>query len=111
MANTISALRTKLNSLGGKKLITVSPECVVVYQAVGVPDPDTGSGYNNYLVPIAQLADQYIDYYQPQAYNNWYEFPSGSLEYLQDVYLNWRNLQGMTPWGCSPIPNWAGIAG
>lgn len=78
---------------------------------MGVPDPDTGSGYYNYFVPIINLTDQYIDYYQPQAYNDWYEFPSGSLQFLQDVYLNWRNLQGMTPWGCSPIANFSGVAG
>jgi len=112
VANMICALRAKLDALGtGKKLITASPECVVIYQAMGVPDADTGSGYNNYFVPIVKLADQCIDFYQPQAYNNWYEFPSGSVDYLKDVYLNWRNLQGMTPWGCSPIANFSGIAG
>jgi chitinase len=107
----IIQLKTALTALGGKKLVTASPECVCVYQAMGVPDAETGGGYYNYFVPIINLADKYIDYYQPQAYNNWYEFPSGSLEYLQDVYLNWRNLQGMTPWGSKPIPNFAGVAG
>lgn len=111
VANAIIQLKTSLNALGGKKLLVVSPECVVVYQAMGVPDPDTGSGYYNYFVPIINIADDYIDLYQPQAYNDWYEFPSGSLEYLQDIYLNWRNFQGMTPWGSSPIPNFKGVAG
>ena len=78
---------------------------------MGVPDADTGSGYYNYFVNIVNIADAYIDYYQPQNYNNWYEFPSGSLEYLQDVYLNWRNFQGMCPWGSNPIPNFSGVAG
>ena len=92
-------------------MLTASPECVCVYQGMGVPDPDHGAGYYNYFVPIINIADKYIDYYQPQAYNNWYEFPSGSLEYLQDVYLNWRNLQGLTPWGSKPIPNFSGVSG
>lgn len=111
VANAIIQLKTSLNTLGGKKWLVVSPECVVVYQAMGVPDPDTGSGYYNYFVPIINIADDYIDLYQPQAYNDWYEFPSGSLEYLQDIYLNWRNYQGMTPWGSSPLPNFKGVAG
>jgi chitinase len=36
--------------------------------------------------------------------------PAGSLAYFQDVYLNWRNLQGPVSWG-SPIPNFAGVNG
>lgn len=112
VANMFCELRRELDALGtGKKIIMASPECVCVYQGVGVPNPDTGAGFSNYFVPIHKLADQCIDFYQPQAYNNWYEFPPGSLEYLKDVYLNWRNLQGMTPWGSQPIPNWSGIAG
>ena len=79
VANTIIALKTALLALGGKKLLTASPECVCVYQAMTVPDPDHGAGYYNYFVHIINLADKYIDYYQPQAYNNWYEFPSGSV--------------------------------
>lgn len=79
VANMIIQLKTALTALGGKKLVTASPECVCVYQAMGVPDAETGGGYYNYFVPIINLADKYIDYYQPQAYNNWYEFPSGSL--------------------------------
>jgi len=70
---TIVELRAGLDALGtGKKLITMSPECVTVYQAMGVPDAYTGAGYYNYMVPIINLADQYIDYYQPQNYNDWY---------------------------------------
>ena len=62
-------------------------------------------------MPIINLADSSIDFYQPQAYNNWYDgFPGGSLQYLQDVYLNWRNLQGIGQW-TKPIPNFAGVAG
>ena len=110
VANTIIQLKTALLELGGKKLLTASHECVCVYQPMAVPDPDSGAGYYNYFVPIINLADKYIDYYQPQAYNNWYEFPNGSVEFLQDVYLNWRNFQGMTPWGSKPLPNFSGIA-
>ena len=72
VANTFIQLKTALTALGGKKLVTASPECVCVYQAMAVPDPDHGAGYYNYFVPIIELADKYIDYYQPQAYNNWY---------------------------------------
>ena len=95
----------------GNKLLIVSPECVAVYQGAPVPNPDDGGQAFNYFVPIIRLADQYIDYYQPQAYNNWYDgFPGGSLKYLQDVYLNWRNLQGIGQW-TSPIPNFTGVQG
>jgi hypothetical protein len=38
-------------------------------------------------VHIINEADTAIDYYQPQAYNNWYDGEvGGSLRYLQDVY-------------------------
>ena len=57
------------------------------------------------------LADAYIDYYQIQAYNNWYDgLPGGSSDYLKDVYLNWRNLQGLSPYS-GPIANFNGVAG
>jgi hypothetical protein len=56
------------------------------------------------------MADHAIDFYQPQAYNNWYEEPAGSLAYLQDVYLNWRNLKGLNGWS-TPIANFSGVAG
>ena len=112
MANTIIQLKTALLTIRSDMLLIVSPECVVIMQEVlTVPDADTGSGYYNYFVNIITLADAYIDYYQPQAYNNWYEMPSGSLEYIQDVYLNWRNFKGLCPWGSDPIPNFTGVAG
>ena len=69
VANMILALR---NALGPNKLIIISPEDVTVMQEFGVPNPDAQTGYYNYFVPIIQLADSAIDYYQPQAYNNWY---------------------------------------
>jgi chitinase len=88
----------------------VSPECVAVYQ--GVPDysPDTAGQAYNYFVNIIRLADDVIDIYQPQAYNNWYDVPGGTLEYLKDVYLNWRNFKGIMDW-MQPIPNFKGVAG
>lgn len=62
------------------------------------------------MVPIIQLADTSIDYYQTKAYSNWYDgYDHTSLEYLQDVYLNWRNLQGYCK-GCKPIANFKGVA-
>ena len=89
----------------------VSPEDVAVYQGSVVPSPDTPGQPFNYFVPIINLADSSIDYYQPQAYNNWYDgFPGGSLEYYEDVYLNWRNLQGLSKW-TKPLPNFAGVEG
>lgn len=107
VANMILSLRS---ALGPNKLIIVSPEDVTVMQEFGVPDPDTVSGYYNYFVPIIRLADSAIDYYQPQAYNNWYEVGAGTLAYLQNVYLNWRNLQGAMTWA-KPIANFTGVAG
>jgi len=107
VANMILELRANLAT---GKLIIVSPEDVTVMQEFGVPDPDASTGYYNYFVPIIKLADHAIDYYQPQAYNNWYEEPNGSLQYIQNVYLNWRNLQGMMTWE-SPIPNFSGVDG
>ncbi len=92
VANTIIALKKAL----GTKLMVVSPECVTVYQGTPVPSADTAGNPFNYFVPIIQIAGAYIDYYQIQAYNNWYgNFAGGSLDYLKDVYLNWRNLQGL----------------
>jgi hypothetical protein len=64
----------------GSRLLIVSPECVTVYQGTTVPSPDVGGQPFNYFVPIIRLADDYIDLYQPQAYNNWYDgFAGGSL--------------------------------
>jgi len=95
----------------GKKYVIVSPEDVAVYQGTSVPNPDQGGQPFNYFVPIIQLADNYIDFYQPQAYNNWYDgLPGGSLDYLKDVYLNWRNYQGLSPWA-GPLPNFNGVSG
>lgn len=107
VANMIISLRA---SLGTSKLIIVSPEDVTVFQEFGVPDPDSATGYYNYFVPIITLADHAIDFYQPQAYNNYFHKTPGTVEYLQDVYLNWRNFQGLVSWG-KPIANWTGVAG
>ena len=83
---------------------------MTVYQGTPVPDPDRGGQAFNYFVPIINLADSSIDYYQPQAYNNWYDgFPGGSLKYYQDVYLNWRNLEGLSPWGSKPLEGFNGV--
>lgn len=78
---------------------------------MAAPSPDQPGQPFNYFVPIIQLADNYIDFYQPQAYNNWYDgLPGGSLDYLKDVYLNWRNFQGLSPWA-GPLPNFNGVSG
>jgi chitinase len=101
----------QLKNALGNKLLVVTPECVTVYQGTSVPDPDQGSQYFNYFVPIINLAGSYIDYYQPQAYNNWYDgYNGGSIEYLQDVYLNWRNMQGLNP-NNQPIDGFSGVRG
>lgn len=105
MVDTLKGLRTAI----GNKLIVVSPEDVAVIQTVSyVPAPNAGGQPWNYFVPIINLGDQYIDFYQPQAYNNGYDsFAGGSVGYLQDVYLNWVNL----PAAGSPIPNFTGVPG
>lgn len=55
-----------------------------MYQATTVPSADVGGQAFNYFVPIINLADSYIDFYQPQAYNNWYGgFSGGSIEYFK----------------------------
>lgn len=107
VANMIINLRA---ALGTSKLIIVSPEDVTVFQEFGVPDPDAATGYYNYFVPIITLADHAIDFYQPQCYNNYFHKTPGTVEYLQDVYLNWRNFQGLVSWG-KPIANFSGVAG
>jgi hypothetical protein len=42
---------------------------------------------------MIKLAGSAIDFYQPQAYNNDFHMPAGSVQYLQDVIA----------WG-KPIP-------
>lgn len=87
----------------------VSSDCISIYQGVAVPDADTSGLPFNYMVPIIQLADASIDYYHVKAYSNWYDgYDHTSLLYLQDVYLNWRNLQGFCK-DCKPIPNFKGV--
>ena len=99
VATTIQKLKSSLNQKVGKNILVVSPEDVAIYQGAVVPSPDAGGQPFNYFVPIVKLADDSIDFYQPQAYNNWYDgLPGGSLDYFRDVYLNWRNLQGLSPW-------------
>lgn len=106
VANTIEQLRA---AIGSSKLIIVSPEDVTVIQTVSyVPSPDAAGQPWNYFVPIINLADQYIDFYQPQAYNNGYDsYAGGSVGYLQDVYLNWVNKAAAG----TPIPNFTGVPG
>lgn len=107
----VSNMIINLKKALGNKLLIVSPEDVVVYQGSPVPSPDAVGQVFNYFVPIINMADSFIDFYQPQAYNNWYDgFPGGSLDYLKDVYLNWRNLQGLSPW-TQPLPGFAGVNG
>lgn len=106
VANMIIQLKKAL--IG--KLLIVSPECVAVYQGVADYSPDTAGQAYNYFVNIIRLADDSIDYYQPQAYNNWYDVAGGSLDYIKDVYLNWRNLPGVLSWE-QPLPNFSGVAG
>lgn len=45
-----------------------------------------------------------------QAYNNWYDgLPGGSVAYLTDVYLQWRNLPSTYCTGCTVIANFSGV--
>lgn len=98
-----------LNGLG-RKYISLTADCITVYQGSPVPDADKSGQEFNYLVPIIQIADAAIDFYNVKAYSNWYDgYDHNSLTYLQDVYLNWRNLQGMCK-GCLPIPGFKGVA-
>ena len=72
--------------------------------------PSGGGLYWNYWVPIFNLALSSIDLVMVQAYNNWYDSLSpGSLDYLKDVYLNWRNIQSPYCTGCTPIANFTGV--
>lgn len=109
VAITINELKKSISVLG-KKYISVSPDCVTIYQGTAVPDPDKGGQPFNYMVPIFQYADSSIDFYQPKAYSNWYDgLAGGSIEYYQDVYLQWRNMKSLCD-GCPLIPNFAGIS-
>ncbi len=105
VANMIIALKAKI----GSKLLIVSPECVTVYEGVAIPSADLGGQAWNYFVPIIKAADSSIDFYQVQAYNNWYGgLPAGSFNYIKEVYLHWRNLPGTIPWS-SVIPDFSGV--
>ena len=45
-----------------------------------------------------------------QAYNNWYDgLQGGTLQYIQDVFLNWINAKSPYCVGCLPIPNFKGV--
>ena len=79
VANMIKSLKSELLKKG-RKILVVSPEDVGVYQGVPVPDPDQVGQPYNYFVPIINLVDSSIDYYQPQAYNNGYHgYEGGTL--------------------------------
>lgn len=110
MSNAIKQVRAKLNELGSNKVLSITAQCGTVYQGVSVPDPSLPNQYYNHLVYIINTADAYIDFYQVKAYDDWYEYPGGSLEYLQNIYLNWRNFQGMSQWGSKPLSNFQGVA-
>jgi chitinase len=109
LATTINDLRRYLNTIG-RKYITLTADCVTIYQGSPVPDQDKSGQPFNYLVPVIELADSSIDYYHVKAYSNWYDgYNHTSLQYLQDIYLNWRNLQGYCE-GCKPISGFKGVA-
>lgn len=97
----IKKLKTALNAAIGTNLVIISPQCVTVYQGVKRIPTLLGSNpeFWNYMVNVIDEADEYVDYYQVQAYNDWYGQPSGSLKYLQSVYLNWRNLPDINAGG------------
>jgi chitinase len=112
VANTIKDLRVLFNKFKGKRWITLTADCIGVYQGAPVPSPDdTKIQAFNFVVPIIQLADDAIDYYNSKAYSNWYDgYNHTAVEYIQDIYLNWRNLPGMCQ-GCRPIANFKGVDG
>ena len=61
-------------------------------------------------MPIVQAADSSIDLYHVMAYDNWYDgLAEGSLNYFQDVYLNWVNKPSSYCVGCAPIANFTGV--
>jgi chitinase len=90
-------------------IIIISPEDVTMIQSVAfVPTLDTPGQPWNYFVPVVNFAGPAIDYYLPQAFGNGYDSYAGaSVTYLQDLYLNWRNL----PSGGSTIPGFKGVDG
>jgi hypothetical protein len=46
-----------------------------------------------------------------QVYNNWYDgLAEGSLSYIQDTYLQWRNLPSSFCSGCTPLANFTGVS-
>lgn len=95
LATTINDLRRGLNAIG-RKYITLTADCVTIYQGSPVPDPDKSGQPFNYLVHVIEAADSSIDFYHVKAYSNWYDgYNHTSLQYLQDIYLNWRNLVGL----------------
>jgi chitinase len=56
------------------------------------------------------MASNSIDLVLVQAYNNWYDgLTEGSLQYLQDTYLNWINQPSPYCTGCTIIANFTGI--
>lgn len=108
LANLIIDLKQQLNLLGFKFLV-LTADCIAIYQAFPVPDADLSGQSFNYLVPIITLADSAINYYQVKAYSDWYDgYNHTTLTFLQDVYFNWRNLQGFCP-DCKPIAGFKGI--
>jgi chitinase len=108
LATTLNDLRRMLNALG-RKYISVSVDCIDVYQGSPVPSPDESGKEFNFMVPVIRLADSAIDFYNVKAYSNWYDgYDHNTVTYLQDVYLNWRNLQGFCK-GCLPIPDFKGV--
>ena len=61
-------------------------------------------------MPIINIAGSSIDLVQVMAYNNWYDsLPGGSLQYLQDVTLQWLNKPSTFCVGCTVIANFSGV--
>lgn len=83
---------------------------MAVYQGVADYSADTAGQAYNYFVNIIRLADSAIDLYQVQVYNNWYDVAGGTLDYIKDVYLNWRNYKGIMSW-MVPLADFKGVAG
>lgn len=61
-------------------------------------------------MPILKNTITLIDIVLIQAYNNWYDsLTEGSLNYFQDIYLNWINQPSPFCSGCSIIANFTGV--